>query len=85
MWAFGWLAFQRRAAKAFPGLDLNFQVPSDEEAEESFSEDEADPKVFSDAPHSADCPGEPEAPVEASSPSWPVGASPFVHSPVPDV
>ena len=84
LWAFGWLAFQRRAAKAFLGLDLNFQVPSDEEAEESFSEDEGDPKVFSDAPRSADCPGEPEAPAEASSPSWPVGASSFVHSPVPD-
>ena len=24
LWASGWLAFQRRAAKAFPGLDLNF-------------------------------------------------------------
>ena len=33
LWASGWLTFQRRAAKAFPSLDLNFEVPSDEEAE----------------------------------------------------
>ena len=77
LWASGWLTFQRRAAKAFPGLDLNIKVPSDEEAEESFSEGEADPKVFSNAPGSADCPREPEAHAEASSPS--------VHGPTPDV
>ena len=41
--------------------------------------------MFSDAPRSADCLGEPEAPAKASSPSWPVGASPSVHSPDPDV
>ena len=69
LWAYGWLTFQRRAAKAFPGLDLNLQVPSDEEAEDPFSEGEANPKVFSDAPRSIDYLGEPEAPVEASSPS----------------
>ena len=38
-WASGRLAFQRRAANAFPGLDLNFDIPSDEEAEDSFSTD----------------------------------------------
>ena len=38
-WAFGWLAFQRKAASAYPGLDLNFEIPSDEEVEESFSAD----------------------------------------------
>ena len=32
-WAAGWLAFQRRAANAYLGLDLNFDIPSDEEAE----------------------------------------------------
>ena len=56
-WASGWLAFQRMAANAYPGLDLNFDIPSDEEAEESFS---------------ADCSGEPTAPAKAcfsSSPS----------------
>ena len=35
LWASRWLAFQRRAAKDFPGLDFNFQVPDEEEAEES--------------------------------------------------
>ena len=38
-WDFGWLAFQRKATNAYPGLDLNFDIPSDEEAEESFSAD----------------------------------------------
>ena len=38
-WASGWLAFQRKVANAYPGLDLNFDIPSDEEAEESFSTD----------------------------------------------
>ena len=31
-WAFGWLAFQQRAADVYPGLDFNFDLPSDEEA-----------------------------------------------------
>ena len=30
-------------------MDLNFQVPNEEEAEESSNESEADPKTFSDA------------------------------------
>ena len=55
-WASGWLAFQRKATKAYPGLDLNFEIPSDEEAEESFS---------------ADCSGEPNTPADALSPSSP--------------
>ena len=55
-WASGWLAFQRKAANAYPGLDLNFDIPSDEEAEESFS---------------ADCFGEPNTPTEVRSPSSP--------------
>ena len=33
LWASGWLAFRRRAAKAFPGLDFNLQVPDKEEEE----------------------------------------------------
>ena len=60
-WAFGWLAFLRRVADAYPGLDLNFDIPSDEEAEESFSTD------FS---------GEPIAPAEARSPSSPSAPNP---------
>ena len=55
-WASGWLAFQRKAANAYPGLDFNFDIPSDEEAEESLS---------------ADYSGEPDTPVKAHSPSSP--------------
>ena len=36
-WASGWLAFQQKAVNVYPGLDFNFDLPSDEEAEESFS------------------------------------------------
>ena len=50
LWASEWLSFRRKAAKVFPGLDFNFQVPADGEAEESDSDDEADPVVFLDAP-----------------------------------
>ena len=55
-WASGWLAFQRKAANAYPGLDFNFDIPSDEEAEESLS---------------ADYFGEQDTPAEAHSPSSP--------------
>ena len=55
-WASGWLAFQRKAANAYLGLDLHFDIPNDEEAEESLS---------------AYCSGEPNTPVEARSPSSP--------------
>ena len=60
-WASGWLAFQRRVANAYPGLDLNFDIPSDEEEEECFS---------------ADCSKEPVAPAEARSPSSPFAPNP---------
>ena len=53
-WASRWLAFQRRIANSYPGLNLNFDIPSDEEAEESFS---------------AGSSGDPVAPAEARSPS----------------
>ena len=36
-WASGWLAFQRKAVHVYSDLDFNFDLPSDEEAEESFS------------------------------------------------
>ena len=67
LWASGWLAFRRRAAKAFSGLDFNLQVPDEEEAEESVYEDKADPEVFSDAPSSIPLPDEAEIPAEAGS------------------
>ena len=38
-WDFGWLAFQRKVANVYPGLDFYFDIPSDEEAEESLSTD----------------------------------------------
>ena len=60
-WASGWLTFQRRVANAYSGLDLNFDIPSDEEVEESFS---------------PDCSGEPAAPTEARSPSSPSAPNP---------
>ena len=77
LWASEWLAFRRRVAKAFPGLDFNLQVPDEEEAEESISEGEADPEVFPDAPSSIPFPGEAEALVEAGSSPSPTGALPF--------
>ena len=36
-WASGWLTFQQKAVHAYPNLDFNFDLPSNEEAEESFS------------------------------------------------
>ena len=62
-WASGWLAFQRRVANAYMGLDLNFDIPSDEEAEDSFF---------------ADCSGEPNTPTEVRSPSSPGRLNSFV-------
>ena len=59
-WASGWFAFQRKATSAYPGLDFNFDIPSDEEAEESFS---------------AYCSVEPNTPAEARSPSSPSARS----------
>ena len=76
LWASGWLAFRRRVAKAFLGLDFNLQVPDEEESEESVFEDEADPEVFSNTPNSAPLPGEADIPVEACSSPSPTRASP---------
>ena len=55
-WGSGWLVFQRKASSAYPGLDFNFDIPSDEETEGSFSVD-----YF----------GEPNTLAEARSPSSP--------------
>ena len=55
-WASGWLAFQLKAANVYPGSDFNFDLPSDEEAEESFSTNYSE---------------EPGTPAEAHSPSSP--------------
>ena len=55
-WASGWLAFQQKAINVYLGLDFDFNLPSDEEAEESFS---------------ANYSQEPGTPAEAHSPSSP--------------
>ena len=70
--------FSAKAAKVFPGLDFNFQVPVEGEAEESDSKDKADPVVFSDAPSSVPFPSEPEieASADADSPTSVAGTSP---------
>ena len=36
-WASGWLAFQQKAVNVYSDLDLDFDLPIDEEAEKSFS------------------------------------------------
>ena len=59
-WASGWLAFQRKAASAYRGLNLHFDSSSDEEVEGSFS---------------ADYFGELNTPAEARSPSSPPAPS----------
>ena len=49
-WASGWLAFKRKVVNAYPGLDLNFDIPSDKEAEKSFSADYSEePNTLADA------------------------------------
>ena len=70
------LAFGHRATKAFLGLDFNLQVLDEEEAEESVSKDNVNPKVFSDTPSSVPLLGEVEIPAEAGSSPSPVGALP---------
>ena len=55
-WASGWLAFQQRSANVYPGLDFNFDLPSDEGVEDSFY---------------ANYSQEPGSPAEAHSPSSP--------------
>ena len=62
-WASRWLAFQRKAATAYPGLDLNFDIPSDEEAEESlFADFSREPDTHAEA-HSPSSPSAPPSDV----------------------
>ena len=78
-WASGWLAFQRRASRAFPGLDFNIQL-SDEEIEESTFEAEVDagaemlPGPLDCSPLSDDLRVPPEA--SSSAPPASVGRGP---------
>ena len=59
-------------------MDFNFPVPDldEEEAEESVSEDEADPGVSFDTPSSVLLPGEVEVTDGDGSPLLPTGALP---------
>ena len=83
-WASGWLAFQRRASRAFPGLEFNIQLV-DEEVEESTSEAEAvgGAEVLFRAPDHVPLPDDLRVPLEASSPVLPTGALPFGPPPPP--
>ena len=67
-WASRWLAFQRRASRALPGLDFNIQL-SDEEVEESAFEAEADAcvEVLAGAPGHAPLSADLRVPLKASS------------------
>ena len=77
-WASGWLAFQRRASRAFPDLEFNIQL-SDEEVEGSASEAEVDAgaEVF---PDRAPLPGDSRVPPGASSSPSPAEGPPFDSS-----
>ena len=79
--ASGWLAFQRRASRAFLDLEFNIHL-SDEELEESASEAEVNggAKVLSGAPDRAPLPGYLRVLPEASSFASPAGVPPFDSS-----
>ena len=53
LWASGWLAFQGKASKVFPGLSFDFPIPAVDEIEEFESDGENDLGVSSTAPYSA--------------------------------
>ena len=78
-WDFGWLAFQRRASRAFPVLEFNIQL-FDEEVDGSTFEVEVDAgaEVFLDR---APLLGDSRVPPGASSFASLAGASPFDSSP----
>ena len=77
-WASVWLAFQRRASRAFPNLEFNIEL-CDEEVEGSAFEAEVDAgaKVFLGAPDHAPLPGDSRVPLGASPSASPVGAPPL--------
>ena len=80
-WASGWLAFQRRASRAFPDLEFNIQL-SDEEVERYASEAEVDAgaEVFSKALDRAPLPGDSWVPPGVSPSALPARAPPFDSS-----
>ena len=70
-WASGWLVFQPRAFRSFPGIDFNIHL-SDEEVEGSASEVEVE--VLSRAPDRDPLPDDLRIPPEAGSLAPPVAA-----------
>ena len=80
-WASRWLAFQRRASRAFPSLDFNILL-FDEEVEGSTFEVEVDAsvEVLYGASDRALLHGDLQVPPGASSSATPVGAPPFNSS-----
>ena len=80
-WDSGWLAFQRRASRAFLVLEFNIHL-SDEEVEGFVSEAEVDAsaEVFLGAPDRAPFPGDSRVPSGGSSFTSPGGASVFYSS-----
>ena len=80
-WAFRWLAFQRRASRAFPDLEFNILL-YDEEVEGSASEAEVDEgaEVFSGAPDHGPLPSDSRVPPGASSSASPPRAPLFYSS-----
>ena len=80
-WASGWLAFQRRASRAFPDLEFNIQL-SNEEVEGSAFEAEVDAsaEVSLGAPDCAPLPGDSRVPLGVSSSASPARAPPFDSS-----
>ena len=80
-WASRWLAFQRRASRAFLDLEFNIQL-SDEEVEGSASEAEVDEgaEVFSGALDHAPLPSDSRVPPGASSYASPVGVPLYYSS-----
>ena len=78
-WASEWLAFQRRASRAFPDLEFNILL-SDKEVEGSAFEVEvnASASLF---PNSAPLPGDSRVPPGAISFASPVKVPPFDSSP----
>ena len=59
LWASGWLSFQRKGSKVFPGLRFNFPVPAEDKMGESESDREDDLGVSLVAPSSAFLLGDP--------------------------
>ena len=80
-WASGWLAFQRRASRAFPDMELNIHL-SNEEVEGFASEAEVDvgAEVSSGALDYAPLPSDSRVPPRASSSASPARAPPFDSS-----